>query len=408
MMAYQNIWLFLLFTKVSVYTYLHLRQVNQLKSSYDKVPDHFSSLFTLPEHQSSIDYALAKMKYGFIEKFFSWIILTTLVLSSVLGPYLNYIMEITPNIYFQTLLFFGILEGINTIISLPWSWYEQFHLEEKFGFNRMTPKIFVSDLLKNIFLSTILGSIILSSIVFFITTLPSSWSLFCGLFLILFQFILMWLYPTFLAPLFNKFTPLENGELRSDIETLFKSANRPAKDIYVMDASKRSAHGNAYFTGIGRSKRIVFFDTLLNKLSPQEIIGVLAHELGHLVHKHIIKMMVVSITLTFFSFIFLQYLSTDSNFYQSFNLPEHPAVLLLLASWWVPVLSFFVTPVMTAWSRKHEFEADHFAVERSTPGSLKDALLKLYLENKSPCVVDPLYASFYYSHPPLFERLARL
>ena len=175
-----------------------------------------------------------------------------------------------------------------------------------------------------------------------------------------------------------------------------------------MDASKRSSHGNAYFTGIGKSKRIVFFDTLLTKLNPTEIIGVLAHELGHIVHKHIIKMMVISIVITFFSFIFLQYISNDLDFYQSFNLPKHPAILLLLASWWAPVLSFFVTPLMSAWSRKHEFEADHFAVERSKPGSLKEALIKLYKENKSPCVVDPLYAAFYYSHPPLFERLSRM
>jgi STE24 endopeptidase len=225
----------------------------------------------------------------------------------------------------------------------------------------------------------------------------------------IFQFLLIWIYPTFIAPLFNKFNPLSSDELKKGIDQLVQSAGFNAKEVFVMDASKRSSHGNAYFTGLGKNKRVVFFDTLLNDLSHKEIFAILAHELGHMKLKHIPKSMIVSLLLSFVGFWLMGEVSTKNWFYSGhFVRAISPGMLFLIFMQAIPMYSFWLTPIGSWISRRKEFEADEYAANETNPEDLISGLLKLYQQNASPVVTDRFYSNFYHSHPPAFERVARL
>jgi STE24 endopeptidase len=300
---------------------------------------------------------------------------------------------------------------IASFIDLPFSIYRNFVLEQKFGFNRMTVKTFVGDLFKEILLTLILMLPLIYAILYLmdIDAIKNYWWICVWLIISLFSLIMMWIYPSFIAPIFNKFNPLDNESLKSRITNLLARTGFGSDGIYVMDGSKRSSHGNAYFTGIGKNKRIVFFDTLLNGMEDKEIEAILAHELGHFHHKHTQKRMMSSFVFSFISLALLGYLITETWFFNGLGIAERsPHAALVLFSLALPVFSFFITPISNLVSRKHEYQADAFAAAHTDANDLISSLTKLYKENSSSLSPDKLYSAFHDSHPSAVLRIERL
>ena len=307
--------------------------------------------------------------------------------------------------------------ALSGLIDLPQSLYQTFVVEDRFGFNKMTVGLWLGDLLKGAAMGAIIGLPIVAVILWLMGAAGRWWWLWAWAVWMGFNLLLMVVYPTFIAPLFNKFKPLEDETLKARVQALMQRCGFSAKGLFVMDGSRRSAHANAYFTGFGASKRVVFFDTLLQKLSADEVDAVLAHELGHFKHKHIVKRMVSLFVITLLGFALLGWLSQQGWFYSglgvtpNFNIAGVPgsapndALALLLFMLAVPVFSGFISPLMAHWSRKHEFEADAYAVQHTRAQDLQSALLKLYEDNASTLTPDPIYVRYYYSHPPAVERL---
>jgi len=306
---------------------------------------------------------------------------------------------------------------ISGVIDLPLTLYQTFAIEQRFGFNKMTVRLWVSDLLKSALMGLVIGLPIAALILWLMGSAGRFWWLWAWGSWMAFNLLLLLIYPTFIAPLFNKFQPLEDESLKSRVTALMQRCGFAAKGLFVMDGSKRSAHANAYFTGFGASKRVVFYDTLLRQLDPGEVEAVLAHELGHFRHRHVLKRIASLFALSFAGFALLGWLSTRPWFYAGLGVTPNlgattgapnDALALLLFLLVVPVFSFFVAPVLAQLSRKHEFEADAYAISQTSGSSLAQALLKLYKDNASTLTPDPLYVRFYYSHPPASERLARM
>jgi STE24 endopeptidase len=301
---------------------------------------------------------------------------------------------------------------ISMLLDLPLAAYRSFSLEARFGFNRMTPKLFCQDLLKNTLLAILLGLPLIALILWLMSAAGSFWWFYAWLVLAGFNLLMMVIYPLWIAPWFNRFTPLEAGETRERIEQMLARGNFNARDIFVMDGSRRSSHGNAYFTGFGKSRRIVFFDTLLKSLTPLEIEAVLAHELGHFHHRHIMKRIVLVFAFSLIFFALLGRLMDASWFFAALGVGAentgNAALALLLFTLVVPLFSFFFTPLFSYLSRSDEFQADDYAVSISSASALAEALVKLYKDNASTLTPDPLYSRFYDSHPPASERVARL
>ena len=407
--------LFILGLVLSVATryYLAGRHMRHIAKHRHEVPTDFASKITLPEHHKAADYTMAKLRLGFIEIALSAAILIGFTL---LGG-LQYIHELTldilgPGILQQITLLISI-SLITGIIDLPFSWYRQFTIEERFGFNRMTPALFFTDLIKGVLLGLAIGLPLLWVVLTLMTEAGEYWWVWTWFVWVAFNALMLWLFPTFIAPLFNKFKPLEDGPLKDRIENLLKRCDFTSQGLFIMDGSKRSAHGNAYFTGMGKAKRIVFFDTLIERLSPEEIEAVLAHELGHFKRQHIRKRLIQSFALSFLVLALLGWISTKAWFYLSLGvMPDitgHNAGLALaLFSLVMPVFGFFLTPINSMGSRKHEYEADSFAAEKSSAKDLISALVKLYQDNAATLTPDPLYSKFYDSHPPAPLRIAHL
>ncbi len=311
---------------------------------------------------------------------------------------------------------------INSLFDLPLAYVHQFHVEEAFGFNRMTRGMWLMDLFKNTLLSLVLGVPLLYGILSFMRLFPNTWWFWAWALFLGFNVLMLWLYPTLIAPLFNKFTPLPDGELKTRLEALLARCGFSSKGMFVMDGSRRSGHGNAYFTGFGRNKRIVFFDTLLAQLTEPQIEAVLAHELGHFHHKHILKRMAWMLPLSLASFALLGWLVKKMWFYAGLGVSDEFALLdslaqqpthlfavgLLLFSLVLPIFLFIFTPIFSLQSRKDEFEADAFAVKHSNGQDLIDALVAMYHDNASFVGTDPWYSRFYDSHPPAVVRVAHL
>jgi STE24 endopeptidase len=386
--------------------YLSRRQVATLHKHRGEVPGEFTNLISLQDHQKAIHYATSRLNLGQMRIVWDVAILfywfpfrgaEKLYLSLPLsGPH-------------KEVLFLLSFMFIQMLLSLPWSIYSTFVLEEKFGFNRSTPKLFITDRLKGLALGAALGIPLLYAVLFIFNSLGSLWWLVSFMFMTLFQFALVWLYPTVIAPLFNKFKPLDGEELKSGIENLVHRAGFNAKEVFVMDASKRSSHGNAYFTGFGKNKRVVFFDTLLKDLGNHEILAILAHELGHMKLKHIPKSLVASLILSFIGFWLMGKLTQENWFYTGhFIRVISPGVLFLLFTEVIPVYTFWFGPIGTWISRKREFEADAYAASETKAQDLISGLLKLYQQNASPVVTDRIYSGFYHSHPPALERIRKL
>jgi len=393
--------------------WLSSRQIRHVASHRDAVPTAFTQTISLTAHQKAADYTIAKARLGLLEMalgaavLLGWTLLGGLsALNQMLAQWLGQGMS-------QQLGLLGAFMVIGAIIDLPLSWYQTFVLEQRFGFNKMTLKLWLADLFKTGLIGALIGLPIAALILWMMGATGKLWWLWAWLFWMGFNLLLLVIYPTLIAPLFNKFAPLEDETLKARVTALMQRCGFSAKGLFVMDGSKRSAHANAYFTGFGAAKRVVFYDTLLSKLSAAEVDAVLAHELGHFKHKHIIKRIVSMFAMSLAGFALLGFLAQQTWFYTGLGvqpnlMAANDALALLLFMLAMPVFSFFIAPMFARLSRKHEFEADAYAVKQTSAQDLSTALLKLYEDNASTLTPDPLYVSFYYSHPGASERLLRM
>ena len=405
------IFLFAILTSVIALLWLNFRQGRAIKISFNEVPEGFKETITLEDHQKAGRYTQAKLLANHFEIIFSTIVL----LIWTLGGAMNWLdvfwhEKISDPIWLGTVFILSIML-IASFIDLPFSIYRNFILEERFGFNRMTIKTFTSDLIKELILTLALGMPLIYAILYLMnmSAIGDYWWIYVWAILSLFTIIMMWIYPTFIAPIFNKFKPLENNSLRNRIDSLLERTGFGSDGIFIMDGSKRSSHGNAYFTGIGRNKRIVFFDTLLKGMEDEEIEAILAHELGHFHHKHVRQRIVSSFIFSLASLALLGYLIKQGWFFHGLGISEPSShTALVLFSLTLPVFSFFITPISNLISRKHEFQADAFAASHTDANDLISSLTKLYRENSSTLSPDKYYSAFHDSHPSAILRIARL
>lgn len=389
--------------------YLSFRQYRAVQKSRFAVPQEFSDKITLEEHQKAADYTTAKLKLGSIESLYGVLLLLFWTFGGGL-EWLDqqwYDIQLSP--VWQGVGVMLTFMLILSVISLPFSIYSTFSLEQRFGFNQTTPKTFIGDLIKQSLLSIAIGTPLLALILWLMVESGPQWWLYVWATWFSFSLFMMWAYPAFIAPIFNKFSPLEDLELVERIKTLMNRCGFHSSGIFVMDGSKRSRHGNAYFSGLGRNKRIVFFDTLLEELSGDEIEAVLAHELGHFHHKHIPKRLLQIAILSLAGLATLGWLAEQAWFYNALGVStpsSHQALILFMLV--MPLFTFFIQPLMASGMRKHEYEADSFAAQKSSAADLVSALVKLYQENANTLTPDPLYSAFHDSHPPAPVRISYL
>lgn len=389
--------------------YLTLRQMNSIKQHRASVPNNFVTSITLTEHQKAADYNLAKLQLGIIENIVSTIILGAFTLGGGIQAINNHFVISENYPLTQGLVIVGIFSLINALLSLPFTLYLTFNIEQKFGFNNTSVKLFIIDQIKGIVLSAMIGIPFLYLVLWLMAIMGNLWWIWVWGAFVALNLLMLLIYPIFIAPFFNKFTPLTDEILKEKINTLLQTCGFKSRGIFVMDGSKRSSHGNAYFTGIGKSKRIVFFDTLIKQLTPDEITAVLAHELGHFKHKHVLKQIVLSFTLTLVILFGLSILINMPLFYQALGVTTmttyNGLILFMLI---LGVFSVPFAPIFSYFSRKNEFEADRFAKQHTNKQDLINGLVKLYKDNASTLTPDDLYVKFYYSHPPATVRIAQL
>jgi STE24 endopeptidase len=393
--------------------WLASRQIRYVAQHRESVPPAFARTITLAAHQKAADYTIAKTRFGLLELAFGAAVLLGWTLLGGLDTLNRALLERLSGGMAQQLALIVCFAVISGVIDLPFTLYQTFVIEERFGFNKMSFKLWLIDLMKSTVLGAAIGLPIAALILWLMGATGRVWWLWAWAVWMGFNLLLLVIYPMFIAPLFNKFKPLEDETLKARVTELMRRCGFAAKGLFVMDGSKRSAHANAYFTGFGAAKRVVFYDTLLNKLSPAEVDAVLAHELGHFKHKHIIKRIAGLFALSLAGFALLGWCSTQAWFYTGLGVRPNlagpnDALALLLFLLAVPVFSFFVSPLFALLSRKHEFEADAYAVQQTSGQDLSTALLKLYEDNASTLTPDPVFVKFYYSHPPASERLARM
>ncbi|MDO9169814.1 MAG: M48 family metallopeptidase [Methylobacter sp.] len=409
MNSFTIVFLIALTLSFSVQFWLAQRHAAYVARHRFAVPEAFKNTVSLEAHQKAADYTLEKSKLGNIDSIVGVIFLLLLTLggginlafefwaSSIASPLLAGLAAVASVFLFMTL------------VEIPTSVYQTFVIEEKFGFNKSTPQRFIKDQLLQLALVTVIGMPLLALILWVMDSIGSLWWLWAWGILISFSLLMSWLFPTVIAPLFNKFTPMEDGSLKDRIQGLLSRCGFNSNGIFIMDGSKRSGHGNAYFTGLGNNKRIVFFDTLISSLDDEELEAILAHELGHFKCKHTIKMMVATAIMSLISFAILGWLINQPWFYNGLGVaqPSHAAALLLfmLVS---SSFTFFMQPISAYFQRKFEFEADDFASSHAKAEKLISSLVKLYEENASTLTPDPLYSAFHYSHPPAAIRIANL
>jgi STE24 endopeptidase len=393
--------------------WLATRQIRHVAVHRQAVPAAFTSAITLAAHQKAADYTVAKTRFGLLELAAGTVVLIGWTLLGGLHAVNQALVSWLGTGMVQQLALIAAFVLIGGLIELPLSLYQTFVIEERFGFNKMTFRLWLVDLLKSSLIGALIGLPIAALILWVMGAAGQAWWLWAWGIWMGFNLLLLLIYPTFIAPLFNKFQPLEDESIKARVTALMQRCGFAAKGLFVMDGSRRSAHANAYFTGFGAAKRVVFFDTLLGKLSPGEVDAVLAHELGHFKHKHILKRIVSLFALSLAGFALLGWLATQLWFYTGLGVNPNltgpnNALALLLFVMVAPIFSFFISPLLALFSRKHEFEADAYAVAQTSGQDLASALLKLYEDNASTLTPDPLYVAFYYSHPPASERLARL
>jgi STE24 endopeptidase len=403
----------LLLTGLILKLWLSSRQIRHVAQHRDHVPEAFKQTISISAHQKAADYTIAKARLGVLDMAIGT---TALVGWTLLGglSWLNQtLVDWLGGGMLQQLVLLVTFAFIGGLIDLPLTLYQTFVLEERFGFNKMTLKLWLLDLLKSSLVGMLVGLPIVWLILWMMGATGALWWLWAWSVWMGFNLLLLVIYPTLIAPMFNKFAPLEDETLKARVTALMQRCGFSAKGLFVMDGSKRSAHANAYFTGFGAAKRVVFYDTLLAKLSPAEVDAVLAHELGHFKHKHVIKRIVSMFAMSLVGFGLLGWLALQPWFYTGLGVQPNlsganDALALLLFMLAMPVFSFFIAPLSAVFSRKHEFEADAYAVAHTSGQDLSTALLKLYEDNASTLTPDPVFVKFYYSHPAASERLARM
>jgi STE24 endopeptidase len=393
--------------------YLANRQVRHVMRHRSAVPAEFAAKIPLDAHQKAADYTVAKTRFGLATLLFNSLVLIGFTLLGGLQWLSDHLMPLTGTGMVYQLSLVAAFAVISGLLDLPFDWYRQFVLEQRFGFNKMTPGLWLGDMLKGALVGAAIGLPLLWVVLTLMGKTGALWWLYAWAVWSAFQLLMMVLYPSVIAPLFNKFTALDDKNLQERIEGLMGRVGFASKGLFVMDGSKRSAHGNAYFSGFGANKRIVFFDTLLARLAPQEIEAVLAHELGHFKLRHIIKRIVVMFAVSLAFLALLGFLKEQAWFYTGLGVTPlldapNDAMALLLFLLVLPVFTFAFSPLTSISSRKHEFEADAFAARHSDARDLVSALVKMYEDNASTLTPDPLHSKFFDSHPPASVRIAQL
>ena len=394
--------------------WLASRQIRHVARHRGELPADFANTVSLSAHQKAADYTIAKTRLGLLELALGAGVLLGWTLLGGISTLNSFLLSaLGGGGMVQQLAVLASFAVISALLDLPLGLYQTFSVEQAYGFNKTTPKLWLLDLVKSSLLGALIGLPIAALILWLMGAAGAQWWIWAWGTWVGFNLLLLWALPTFIAPLFNKFTALEDGTIKTQVTALMARCGFAAKGLFVMDGSKRSAHGNAYFTGFGSAKRVVFYDTLLAKLSPDEIAAVLAHELGHFKHRHLSRRMLLLFGTSLLAFAMLGWLANQSWFYAGLGVAPNlgapnDALALLLFMISAPLLSFFISPVFSAMSRRDEFEADAYAVVHTSGQDLATALLKLYEDNASTLTPDPVYVRFYYSHPPASERLARL
>jgi len=410
----ENVWFSQVFVvalcgAVALQWWLNRRQLRHIQSYRAEVPAAFADRVSLASHQKAADYTSDKVRLGQLELIYSGVLL----LLWTLGGGLNW-LDMQWSHWIASPLWRGVafvasMMLLGTILDLPFSIYRTFVIEARYGFNRITPRLFTTDLLKGMALTLLIASPLLWLVLWLMQSAGNLWWIYVWAVWISFSLLMLFIYPTWIAPLFNKFVPLDDLALRERIERLLGRCGFTSKGIFVMDGSRRSSHGNAYFTGLGENKRIVFFDTLLKSLHAEEIEAVLAHELGHFKRRHIQKQILAMAVMSFIGLAILGTLITQDWFFHGLGMQHksnHAALVLFMLL--LSVLGVFFQPLFSYFSRRHEFEADDFAASQSDARDLIRALVKLYEENASTLTPDPIYSAFHDSHPPAPVRIAHL
>lgn len=389
--------------------WLDIRHLRHVTAHRERVPDNFAGRIDLADHRKAADYTVAKVRLGLLEIAVDALLLLVLTLGGGLALIDQVLRELLGGGYLHGLALFACVAVLGFFIGLPASLYRTFRIEARFGFNKLTWPLWFADLAKGALLTMAIGAPLLLAVLWLMDVMGRHWWLYVWLVWLGTNLLLLFLYPTVIAPLFNKFTPLEDPALKARIEALLERCGFASSGLFVMDGSKRSAHGNAYFTGFGRAKRIVFFDTLLEKLSPQEIEAVLAHELGHFKHRHVVKRIALSAALSLAFLWLLGQLLDQPWFFAGLGVGAGTTAMgLLLFSMVLPVFLFPLAPLTSALSRRHEYEADAYAAQQTAAADLIAALVKLYRDNAATLTPDPLHSLFHDSHPPASQRIARL
>lgn len=393
--------------------WLARRHLAHIAAHRTAVPEAFHEKVRLDDHQKAADYTSAKTRFDMLGTLFDAALLLAFTVAGGI-QYIAGMVSSRPSGWFGT----PIMQGMATLVAVlviyslleaPFNIYRTFVIEARFGFNKITFKLYLLDALKGILIGAVLGLPLLFGVLWLMERMGSYWWLYVWLVWVVFNLLILFIYPSFIAPLFNKFSPLQDEAMKSRIEALLTKCGFTAQGLFVMDGSKRSSHGNAYFTGFGKTKRIVFFDTLLERLSINEVEAVLAHELGHFKRRHVVKRIAATFALSLGFLWLLGLLMQTTWFYQGLGVNTPSTALALLLFFMVlPVFSFLLSPIMSAYSRKHEFEADAYAAGQTDAADLVNALVKLYQDNAATLTPDPLYSKFYDTHPPAMVRISHL
>ncbi|MEO8536280.1 MAG: M48 family metallopeptidase [Betaproteobacteria bacterium] len=392
------------------------RQISHVRAHRDATPVAFAGRVDTAAHRKAADYTIDKQRLGRLETAADAILLVAITLGGGLAWLFVATESLPVHPIVRDLLLLVAIATLSGAVALPFSWWRTFRIEERFGFNRTTLGVWLGDLAKGVAVGAVLGLPLAALVLWLMRSAGTWWWVYAWVAWMAFQLLILVLYPTVIAPLFNRFSPLPAGDARARIEELLARCGFRASGLFVMDGSKRSAHGNAYFTGFGRAKRVVFFDTLLARLSPDELEAVLAHELGHFRLRHVLKLVIWSAVLSLLLLASLAWLARSAWFYVGLGIPDadvvaamaRPGVALALFMLALPVFTFALAPLSAAYSRRHEFEADQFAARHASASALVSALIKLYEDNAATLTPDPLHSAFYDSHPPATIRVARL
>jgi STE24 endopeptidase len=396
-------------TATALRLWLSGRQVKAVTNHRAAVPREFSERIALTDHQKAADYTVATVRFGRLSILVDAVVTLALTVGGGIGLIDSLWQHTGWGQPWRGALVILTVVCAAAVVDLPLSVWRTFGLEARFGFNRTTPRLFIADLAKSCLLALLIGAPVVLGVLWLMERAGRLWWLWAWGGWLGLMLLMTWAWPAFIAPLFNKFSPLEDSDLKARIESLLERCGFKSEGVFVVDGSRRSAHGNAYFTGLGSHKRIVFFDTLLARLTHSEVEAVLAHELGHFRLRHVRKGLLVAVATSLIGLGILGWLTAQPSFYEAFGVTApsaHSALLLFMFV--APAFTFFGTPLGSLWSRRHEFEADAFAARFSSAQELATALVKLYRDNATTLTPDPLYSAFYYSHPPAPERIARL